>query len=53
MAQGNGRCETLSTAQSVLIGCVAALIMRTSDPLKSLAVWSVGELETPWPPLSQ
>jgi hypothetical protein len=41
------RCETLSTAQSVLIGCVAVPIMRTSDPLKSLAVWSVEELETP------
>jgi hypothetical protein len=47
------QCETLSTAQSVLIGCVAVLIMRTSDQLKSLAVWSVEELEMPWPPLSQ
>jgi hypothetical protein len=41
------RCETLSAAR-----CVAVMIMRTSDPLKSLAVWSVEELETPWPPLS-
>jgi hypothetical protein len=29
------------------------MIMRTSDPLKSLAVWSVEESETPWRPLSQ